>query len=129
MENIYNLSGKAGNKLYTQCIHKYMKTKNKTKSYALGKAWRETCQVIYSSLGGGKQDYFIFVTTFFISIVSQFSIANRRSFYNAKNKLYVKGFEWKLFGAVRCPLFVLSGLEEGIIWPRVRSHGVLLRLC
>lgn len=66
---------------------------------------------------------------FFISIVSQFSIANRRSFYNAKNKLYMKGFEWKLFGAVCCPLFVLRGLEERIIWPGVRSHGVLLRLC
>lgn len=29
MENIYNLSGTAGNKLYAQCIHKYIKTKNK----------------------------------------------------------------------------------------------------
>lgn len=26
-KNIYNLSGKAGNKLYTQCIHKYIKKK------------------------------------------------------------------------------------------------------
>ena len=29
-ENIYNLSGKAGNKLHTQCLHKYLKTKRKT---------------------------------------------------------------------------------------------------
>lgn len=28
--NIYNLSGKAGNKLHTQSLHKYLKTKKKT---------------------------------------------------------------------------------------------------
>lgn len=84
-KNIYNVSGKAGNKLYTQCIHKYIKTKTKTnKKLCKGKAQKETCQVIYSSLGGGKQDRFIFVTTFFISVFSQFSMANMHSFCNAK---------------------------------------------
>lgn len=38
-KNIYNVSGKAGNKLYTQCIHKYIKTKTKTnKKLCKGKA-------------------------------------------------------------------------------------------
>ena len=84
-KNIYNISGKAGNKLYTQCIHKYIKTKTKTnKKLCMGKAQKETCQVIYSSLGGGKQDRFIFVTTSFVSVFSQFSMANMHSFCNAK---------------------------------------------
>lgn len=38
-KNIYNVSGKAGNKLYTQSLHKYIKTKTKTnKKLCTGKA-------------------------------------------------------------------------------------------
>lgn len=35
MESIYNFSGKAGNTLYTQCIHKCIKTQNKAKQKAM----------------------------------------------------------------------------------------------
>lgn len=39
---------------------------------------------MYGSLGGGKQDHFIFVITLCISVFSQFSMANTHSFSNAK---------------------------------------------
>lgn len=82
MENIYNLSGKAGNKLYTQCIHKYIKTKNKTKQKLCGRKGLGGNMPSYlRSLGGGRQGYFIFVMTFFIFIVSRFSIANRHRLF------------------------------------------------
>lgn len=52
-KNIYNVSGKAGNKLYTQCIHKYIKTRTKTnKKLCTGKEVLEGNMPSYLRLPG-----------------------------------------------------------------------------
>lgn len=127
-ENIYNLSGKAGNKLHTQCLHKYLQTKNKTnKKLCIGRGLEGNMPSYLQLSGWWETGSFYFCHNFLHFCIFPIFYSKHVQPLGCQNKLHIKRLEWKPFGAAYHPLFVLSGWQKRMI--RLGTHGVLLWLC